>query len=101
MTDRVDQLAHQHAELRVSRVHAVELFHDAFGLGVLLDLVLDKLVATRQRAAHCRIDGLLLGLRVLDQLHDDLVGDGATCLWLGGPLVFGEHELHFAVVLLQ
>jgi hypothetical protein len=99
--DRGDQLPHEYAELRVARVHPIELLHDPLGLRVLVDLVLDDRVAALDVVADHRVDGLLLRLGMADQLDDDLVSDRPLLRRIGRLVEFGEHPLDFAVIVLE
>jgi hypothetical protein len=95
------ELTHQDSEFRVSGIQAVHVFHDLLGTAVLGDLVLDERFSAVDLLGHHRIDSLLLGLGVADELDDDLVCDRALFLGTIRAFEFGEHLLDFAMVMLK
>src|SRR5690606_30240270 len=87
------------AEGRIGGVHALDLFHRLFGLGVFFDFVIDDGIAVGEMFAHRGVQILFLSDRVPHQFGDHGVGELAQVLGVLGGLDLPEQVFELAVVL--
>ena len=75
MANLFDQHMQCRPELGLLRGELLQLLHRLLGLTVLAELVVGKVVTVGQRLAHGGVEVDLLGDRMLDQGHHDLLGE--------------------------